>query len=66
MVVASNVAQVMVGRFGVRPILLAGLALSTVSLAYLTRLPVHGDYMVDLFPGLLLGGAGMGHARSSR
>ncbi len=59
-VVASNVAQVMVGRFGVRPILLTGLAFSTLSLAYLTRLPVHGEYMVDLFPALVLGGAGMG------
>jgi EmrB/QacA subfamily drug resistance transporter len=59
-VVASNVAQVMVGRFGVRPILLAGLGASVVSLAYLARVPVHGEYLTDLFPALVLGGAGLG------
>jgi EmrB/QacA subfamily drug resistance transporter len=59
-VVASNVAQLMVGRFGVRPILLAGLTASVISLAYLTRVPVHGHYLTDLFPALVLGGAGMG------
>jgi hypothetical protein len=28
--------------------------------ALLTRLPVHGHYFWDLFPGFVLGGAGMG------
>jgi hypothetical protein len=30
-----------------------------VSVALLTRLPVDGDYFVDLFPAFVLGGAGM-------
>jgi MFS family permease len=58
-VVASNVAQVAVGRFGVRATLTAGLLASTVSVAVLTRLPVEGHYFWDLFPAYVLGGAGM-------
>jgi EmrB/QacA subfamily drug resistance transporter len=59
-VVLSNVAQVIVGRFGVRPTLTTGLLLSAVSVAWLTRLPVDGHYFWDLFPAFVLGGAGMG------
>ena len=59
-VVMSNVAQAVVGRFGVRPTLIAGLLASAVSVAWLTRLPVDGHYFWDLFPAFVLGGAGMG------
>src|SRR5438046_297966 len=59
-VVLSNVAQVIVGRFGVRPTLTAGLLLSAISVAWLTRLPVDGHYFWDLFPAFVLGGSGMG------
>jgi EmrB/QacA subfamily drug resistance transporter len=59
-VVTSNVAQLVVGRFGVRPTLAAGLLLSSVSVALLTGLPVHGHYFWNLFPAFVLGGAGMG------
>ena len=59
-VVISNVAQVIVGRFGVRPTLTAGLLVSAASVAWLTRLPVDGRYFWDLFPAFVLGGAGMG------
>jgi predicted MFS family arabinose efflux permease len=59
-VVVSNVAQVVVGRIGVRPTLTAGLLISAASVAMLTRLPVDGHYFWDLFPPFVLGGAGMG------
>ena len=59
-VVASNLAQVVVGRFGVRATLTAGLLASAVSVAALTRLPADGHYFWDLFPWFVLGGAGMG------
>jgi EmrB/QacA subfamily drug resistance transporter len=59
-VVVSNVAQMIVGRVGVRPTLTAGLLISAVSVAMLTRLPVDGHYFWDLFPWFVLGGAGMG------
>src|SRR5213595_1968876 len=59
-VVISNVAQLVVGRIGVRPTLAAGMGLSALSVGLLTGLPVHGHYFSDLFPAFVLGGAGMG------
>src|SRR5262249_33533950 len=59
-VVVSNVAQWVVGRVGVRWTLTAGLIASAVSVAWLTRLPLHGDYWTDMFPAFVLGGAGLG------
>lgn len=59
-VVASNVAQLVVGRIGAGRTLTAGLLASAVSVALLTRLPVEGQYFWDLFPAFVLGGAGMG------
>src|SRR4051812_19009472 len=59
-VVFSNIAQVVVGRIGIRATLTAGLLASAASVAYLTRLPLEGHYFWDLFPAFVLGGAGMG------
>ncbi len=59
-VVVSNLAQVIVNRAGVRVTLVAGLLTAAASLAWLTRLPLHGHYFWDLFPGFVLGGAGLG------
>jgi EmrB/QacA subfamily drug resistance transporter len=50
----------LVTRFGSRPMMLVGLVLSASGLALLTRLPVDGQYLVDLFPSMLLLGVGMG------
>jgi EmrB/QacA subfamily drug resistance transporter len=58
--IAANIAQVVVGRVGVRPTLTTGLLASAVSVALLSRLPVDGRYFWDLFPALLLGGVGVG------
>jgi fucose permease len=58
--VISNVAQVIVGRVGVRTTLASGLLLSAASVAWLTRLPVDGQYFWDLFAAFVLGGAGLG------
>jgi EmrB/QacA subfamily drug resistance transporter len=55
----STVAQALVTRVGVRPILPLGLALSTVALVLFARLPVHGHYFADLFPGFLISGLGL-------
>jgi EmrB/QacA subfamily drug resistance transporter len=61
-VVVSNLAQMVVARFGIRSTLTAGLIASAASIAWLTRLPVDGHYFWDLFPAFVLGGAGMGLA----
>jgi EmrB/QacA subfamily drug resistance transporter len=60
--VVSNLAQFPIARFGVRATLTAGLTASAISVAYLSRLPVNGHYFWDMFPGFVLGGAGLGLA----
>ena len=55
----AAVAQALVTRLGVRPVMPLGLALSTVALVLFARLPVHGHYFSDLFPGFLIGGLGL-------
>jgi EmrB/QacA subfamily drug resistance transporter len=59
-VVASNLAQLVVGRVGVRTTLTLGLVLSAISVAALTRFPEGNDYVVNLLPWFVLGGAGLG------
>src|SRR5207248_7507749 len=59
-VVASNLAQAVVARVGVRATLTSGLVLAAISLGLLTRLPVDGHYFWNLFPAFVLGGTGLG------
>jgi EmrB/QacA subfamily drug resistance transporter len=58
-VVVSNLTGPIIARFGVRRVLTFGLASTVVSLLWLTRLPVDGQYFWDLFPAFVLGGLGM-------
>jgi EmrB/QacA subfamily drug resistance transporter len=47
-------------RFGPRATLLPGLVLLAAGLAWLTRVPVHASYGVDLLPSMILLGIGAG------
>ena len=58
-IVFSAVAQAAVTRIGVRRVLPAGLALSTVALVLFARLPVNGHYFSDLFPAFMISGLGL-------
>jgi EmrB/QacA subfamily drug resistance transporter len=58
-IVFSNVAQMLVTRFGVRSVLAAGLTLDATALAAFTQLPVGGHYFWNLFPAFLISGAGL-------
>ena len=58
-IVVSNVAQVLVTRYGPRPVLTAGLLTSAISMGLLTQLPAHGHYFPNVFPALILGGIGL-------
>jgi EmrB/QacA subfamily drug resistance transporter len=55
----AAVAQGLVTKFGVRRVLPAGLALSTVALVLFAQLPVDGHYFWDLFPGFVISGLGL-------
>src|SRR4051794_2886320 len=55
----SAVAQALVTRFGIRPVLPVGLLISATALVLYARLPVEGHYFWDLFPAFLLSGIGL-------
>jgi len=58
-IVVSNVAQALVTRVGIRPVLPVGLTMAAMGVFYYTRLPVHGHYFWDLFPAMLVAGIGL-------
>ncbi|HJZ61914.1 MAG TPA: MFS transporter [Miltoncostaeaceae bacterium] len=59
-VVASGVAQALVTRFSVKPVLATGMLLLGLGLVYFTFISVGGSYFADLFPGFILTGIGLG------
>jgi EmrB/QacA subfamily drug resistance transporter len=47
-------------RFGARRTLLPGMVLAAAGLLWFARIPVHGSYLTDVLPVMLLLGAGVG------
>jgi EmrB/QacA subfamily drug resistance transporter len=58
--VVAPIAGVLAARTGVRPLLLAGLALQAGSLVWFAALAEHGSPYADFVPALAMAGAGMG------
>ena len=58
-VVFSTVAQGLVTKVGVRPVLPVGLALTAIALVLYAQLPVDGAYWTDLFPAFMISGLGL-------
>jgi EmrB/QacA subfamily drug resistance transporter len=58
--VASGIASQLFARTGTRPIIVAGALLGAGGVFWLSRIPVHGSYIGDLLPGLVIMSAGLG------
>ena len=56
----SGVAAQLVNRVGVKPVLVAGMSFVAAGLLWFTQVSVGGSYLVDLLPGFLLIGLGLG------
>jgi EmrB/QacA subfamily drug resistance transporter len=59
-IVWSGVAGQLVTRVGVKPVLVAGMAMLTAGLLYFTQVSADGSYLGDLLPGFLILGVGIG------
>ncbi len=59
-VVASGVAQALVTRMSVKPILAIGMAANLAGLIWFSQIPVDGSYLTNLFGPFLLIGVGLG------
>jgi EmrB/QacA subfamily drug resistance transporter len=58
--ISSGVASKLFERTGTRPIIIAGALLGAGGVFWLSHIPVHGSYLSDLLPGLLIMSAGLG------
>ena len=58
-IIWAMVAQQLVTRVGVKPVLVTGMSLLTIGLLYFTQVSVDGSYLGDLLPGFLVIAVGM-------
>jgi EmrB/QacA subfamily drug resistance transporter len=58
--IASGIASQLFARVGTRPIIITGALISSGAIYWLSRIPVHGSYVTDLLPGLLIMSFGLG------
>jgi MFS family permease len=57
---AAADATQLLSRTGTRPIIVAGALLGAGGVYWLSRIPVHGSYLPDLLPGLVIMALGLG------
>jgi MFS family permease len=62
MACSLGVSAKLVMRYGVRVPLVFGLLAAAVALVWLARAPVHGSFLVDILPSMILFGIGAGLA----
>jgi EmrB/QacA subfamily drug resistance transporter len=58
--ISAGLASQLAPRVGVRPVAAVGMLLTTGGLLLLTQLPVHGSYLADVLPSIMLSSLGMG------
>ncbi|MDX6592616.1 MAG: hypothetical protein QOJ13_1812 [Gaiellales bacterium] len=61
-IVSAAVSQMLVTRIGPRRILALGMGLLSLGLLWFTQVSVEGSYLIDLVPGFILTGIGLGFA----
>ncbi|HYX84758.1 MAG TPA: MFS transporter [Gaiellales bacterium] len=59
-IVSAALSQALVTKIGVRTVLATGMALLIAGLVYFSQISVDGSYLVDLAPGFVLTGVGLG------
>jgi EmrB/QacA subfamily drug resistance transporter len=58
--IAAGISSQLVSRIGTRPVIVAGALIAAGGLYWLSRIPVHGSYVSDLLPGMLVLSLGFG------
>jgi EmrB/QacA subfamily drug resistance transporter len=56
----AGIATNAIPKIGTRPLIAAGALLGAGGVFWLSRVPVHGTYVADLLPGIVIMGAGVG------
>jgi EmrB/QacA subfamily drug resistance transporter len=58
--ISAGISSQLFVRTGTRPVIVAGSLLAAGAVYYLSRIPVHGSYLPDLLPGLVVMSLGLG------
>jgi EmrB/QacA subfamily drug resistance transporter len=58
--VAAGVTSQLLSRIGTRPLIVAGSLIAAGGVFWLSRIPVHGSYLTDLLPGMMVMSIGLG------
>jgi EmrB/QacA subfamily drug resistance transporter len=58
--ISAGIASNLFSRVGTRPIIVTGALLAAGAVFWLSRIPVDGSYLGDLFPGLMIMSFGLG------
>jgi EmrB/QacA subfamily drug resistance transporter len=58
--IAAGISSQVLARTGTRPVIVAGSLIAASGVYYLSRIPVHGSYLADLLPGLVVMSLGLG------
>jgi EmrB/QacA subfamily drug resistance transporter len=58
--VAAGISSQLLTRIGSRPLIVAGALIGAGGLYELSRIPVDGSYLTDLFPGMMIVSVGLG------
>jgi predicted MFS family arabinose efflux permease len=58
--IAAGVSSQLLSRIGTRPVIVAGAVIAAAGMFWLSRIPVHGSFLSDLLPGMLVLSIGIG------
>jgi MFS family permease len=57
---AAGISSQLISRIGTRPLIVSGAVIAAGGLYWLSRIPVHGSFLSDLLPGMLVLSLGIG------
>jgi EmrB/QacA subfamily drug resistance transporter len=58
--ISAGISSQLLSRLGTRPVIVVGSLLAAAGVFYLSRIPVHGSYLSDLLPGMMIMSLGLG------
>jgi EmrB/QacA subfamily drug resistance transporter len=57
---SASMTPRLIGRIGIRPVFVAGTLVAGGGVFWLAQVPIHGSYLTDLLPGLVIMSVGLG------
>jgi EmrB/QacA subfamily drug resistance transporter len=57
---SAGLTPALLGRVGIRPVFVAGTLVAGGGVYWLAQVPIHGSYLTDLLPGLVIMSVGLG------